>query len=432
MGRPSCVAAALAAAAALAVAGAAAAADGTGGGLKGLAPDLETLAAPTPAVPEVSPTQGPRMLASGVMTIGVRWLLAEIERDAVAAAAQYRGRVLQVGGILVEKRLIKENVFLGLAADRKSAGGSSLACSVTDKGSQAASARLQVDQPVVVAGDMTFDTDSSPPVPMLTDCIVLTGHGDPAAAQAQIVQLVQDVPPEATDGAAEKPADAATTTSSAQEKPQRHDIAFYVSREGHLLANEQATKGCAAISAAGAADRPLVIVKADATNDMVLLKLPGPVPDVARFRSAGDLAVGDTVSFLRRRTAEGTEAVAESEAAKLERAEGVVSALATSAESDTRIFEVTVPRQPAGSGGPLLDSAGNVAGLLVAVASAGGNQEVNVTLRMVVVQELLQRFLRINGVNYETAAPGAAMPMGAATPMGAAPPPFAIEIICDR
>jgi hypothetical protein len=103
----------------------------------------------------------------------------------------------------------------------------------------------------------------------------------------------------------------------------------------------------------------------------------------------------------------------------------LVSAL-TNPKGDTRIMQMTVPRQRGDTGSPLLDGDGNVAGLVVAVSPAEGSGDTNATLRTVVRPELLQRFLRINGVRYDTAAAPAA---AAAAP---AVPPFAIDIVCER
>ncbi len=85
---------------------------------------------------------------------------------------------------------------------------------------------------------------------------------------------------------------------------------------------------------------------------------------------------------------------------------GVVSALAGPG-NDARLIQITAPVQPGNSGGPLLDEAGNVVGVVVSkldalkVAAITGDIPQNVNFA--IDARLAQQFLDANGVDYETA-----------------------------
>jgi S1-C subfamily serine protease len=75
--------------------------------------------------------------------------------------------------------------------------------------------------------------------------------------------------------------------------------------------------------------------------------------------------------------------------------------------NDTRILQITAPVQPGNSGGPLLDMAGNVVGIVTAkldaikTAQLTGDlpQNVNFAINAAVVRA----FLDANGIDYESA-----------------------------
>ena len=88
-------------------------------------------------------------------------------------------------------------------------------------------------------------------------------------------------------------------------------------------------------------------------------------------------------------------------------AAGTVSALAGPADN-RRLLQITAPVQPGNSGGPLLDTSGQVIGVVVGklnaltVAKATGDipQNVNFAIKGAVVRS----FLDINGIDYEVSS----------------------------
>jgi len=92
---------------------------------------------------------------------------------------------------------------------------------------------------------------------------------------------------------------------------------------------------------------------------------------------------------------------------------GTLSSLAGPG-GDTRLIQITAPVQPGNSGGPLLDSSGNVMGVVVskldAVKFAQISGDIPQNVNFAINANTLQAFLDANGVDYRTAGPGAALP----------------------
>ncbi len=184
------------------------------------------------------------------------------------------------------------------------------------------------------------------------------------------------------------------------EKELSYGSAFVVSRQGFLLTNEHVIEGCRNVELK-LAQRVVTgrIVARDKSNDFALLKAPLPISSVATFRGGRNVRPGDSVVVigfpLKGLLAEGPSVTT-----------GVVSALAGPG-NDTRLIQITAPVQPGNSGGPLLDDAGNVVGIVVSkldalkVAAITGDIPQNVNFA--IDARLAQKFLDANGVGYETA-----------------------------
>ena len=175
--------------------------------------------------------------------------------------------------------------------------------------------------------------------------------------------------------------------------------AFAVSRNGHLLTNQHIIEGCIEIKikAAGSVATG-TLVASDTANDLALLKVSSATPSVATFRSGRGVRPGDSILVigfpLKGLLAEGPSVTT-----------GTISALA-GLGNDTRFIQITAPVQPGNSGGPLLDKAGNVVGIVVAkldalrVAAITGDIPQNVNFA--INARVAQTFLDANGVDYET------------------------------
>ena len=85
---------------------------------------------------------------------------------------------------------------------------------------------------------------------------------------------------------------------------------------------------------------------------------------------------------------------------------GNVSALA-GIQNDSRFIQISAPVQPGNSGGPLLDSSGNVAGVVVskldAMKFARLTGDIPQNVNFAVLLFTLKAFLEANAVDYQTA-----------------------------
>lgn len=169
--------------------------------------------------------------------------------------------------------------------------------------------------------------------------------------------------------------------------------AFGISRN-QFVTNAHVVENCTALKVGGLT----ATVKAtDTKSDLALLTVTNN-GDIAKLR-AGRLRQGDAVTVvgypLNGILATGAQVTA-----------GNVSALAGMG-NDSRFIQISAPVQPGNSGGPLVDSSGNVVGVVVSklnalkMASITGDipQNVNFAISPLV----LQAFLEANGVDYLTA-----------------------------
>ena len=186
-------------------------------------------------------------------------------------------------------------------------------------------------------------------------------------------------------------------------QPAASGTGFVVSRKGHVLTNNHVIEGCKSIHTTNEGRKqPLTVVATDSENDLALLKLPAPSPNIARFREGRTIRAGDgvvAVGFPLHGLL----------AAEANVTTGTVSALA-GLGNDTRFLQITAPIQPGNSGGPLFDQSGNVVGVIVStlnalnMAKATGSlpQNVNFAINGAVAKS----FLDANSVEYEVASSG--------------------------
>ncbi len=181
---------------------------------------------------------------------------------------------------------------------------------------------------------------------------------------------------------------------------------FRVSAGGHILTNAHVVRGCTEVRvppSPGAAAQRVAVAARDKASDLALLRGPAGAP-FARFRAGRGVRPGARVVVagypLRGVLAAGVNISA-----------GTVAALAGPG-NDRRLIQITAPVQPGNSGGPVLDAAGNVAGVVVAklnairIARATGDIPQNVNFA--VSAGTARAFLDSEGVAYETAPSGTA------------------------
>jgi TPR repeat protein len=190
-------------------------------------------------------------------------------------------------------------------------------------------------------------------------------------------------------------------TSGSQ--PTASGTGFIISRQGHVLTNNHVIDGCMTIRTTNE-DRKmqLTVVGTDPENDLALLKLPSPSPNIARFREGRNIRAGDgvvTVGFP-------LHGLLASEANVTT---GAVSALA-GIGNDTRFLQITVPIQPGSSGGPLLDQSGNIVGIIVgkldAIKIAKTTGDLPQNINFAINGAVAKSFLDANSVEYELASSG--------------------------
>jgi S1-C subfamily serine protease len=167
--------------------------------------------------------------------------------------------------------------------------------------------------------------------------------------------------------------------------------AFAVHSSGVLLTNNHVVQSCSEASVIDRNGQAQVgrIGARDARNDLALITLNSPIKSIASFRSspirAGEdvIALGFPLSGLL--------------AADLNVSKGIVSATA-GLLNDTSLLQISAGVQPGNSGGPMLDSAGSVAGVVVSkldaimVASLTGDipQNINFAIKSEVVAVFLR------------------------------------------
>jgi S1-C subfamily serine protease len=177
---------------------------------------------------------------------------------------------------------------------------------------------------------------------------------------------------------------------------------FYVNRQGHVLTNAHVAGKCREITVTrqGGAPVAATLVKSDTANDLAVL-VTQPSPAVAAFRGrpvrAGEAVVAYGFPLTGMLASGGIVT------------NGSISALSGLGD-DSRYLQISAPVQPGNSGGPLLDSNGNIVGIVTAsiresaVSRQTGAipQNINFALKA----DVARTFLSTAGVPFETSGGG--------------------------
>ena len=192
-----------------------------------------------------------------------------------------------------------------------------------------------------------------------------------------------------------------TLVSTAQQEPTEpvgSGSGFLVGRQGEIVTNHHVVDGCARVTVHRAGTSHDATVRAvDADADLALLKVSPEIGETATFSNSPRTSLGEGVTvagYPLRGLLSG----------ELNVTSGNVSALAGQ-DNDPKRLQITAPVQQGNSGGPLLDSAGNVVGVVVSkldplraiILTGDIPQNVNFAIK----GALVRGFLDIHGVVYD-------------------------------
>lgn len=212
------------------------------------------------------------------------------------------------------------------------------------------------------------------------------------------------------DFAAPKPVSANADASGGPAKPGKTSsqtgTGFVISATGQIITNHHVIDGCVGDikgNLTGGAPVVLRVVSKDPANDMALLQ--GPADQFRQFARIRDRTIrsGDSVTaigfpFHGLLTSDFTVTT------------GIVSSL-SGIKNDSRLLQISAAVQPGNSGGPLLDSGGQIVGMVaaklnaLALLRATGNipENINFAIKTGAIRDFLDNSV----VAYETAPPGA-------------------------
>ena len=179
---------------------------------------------------------------------------------------------------------------------------------------------------------------------------------------------------------------------------------FLASRDGEVVTNHHVVDGCAKVTVDRAGTSHDATVRAvDADDDLALIKAPPGTGEAATFSESPRASLGEAVTvagyplhgLLSR---------------ELNVTSGNISALAGPGD-DAKRLQITAPVQQGNSGGPLLDGAGNVIGVVVskldAVRAAKLTGDIPQNVNFAIKGALVRGFLDIHGVAYRRRASNA-------------------------
>lgn len=177
---------------------------------------------------------------------------------------------------------------------------------------------------------------------------------------------------------------------------------FFVSSDGHVVTNAHVVSQCSRLSTAKGL--PLRLLSTDEATDLALLMADAEArPSALYLRQGRGVRLADSVLVA----GYPLTGLLSSE---LNATLGSVSALAGPA-NDRRVFQITAPVQPGNSGGPVIDSFGNVVGVVVskldAVEVARLTGDIPQNVNFAISLGTLQAFLDANDVDYQTRASSA-------------------------
>jgi S1-C subfamily serine protease len=231
-------------------------------------------------------------------------------------------------------------------------------------------------------------------LPSLVNCVVSVKKSGIANAGEFAV-----APPK--QAAAATPGQPASPPSKAAKTISKTGTGFVISSNGHVVTNQHVVDGCVGDiqgNLSGEAPTKLRLVSSDETNDLALLQAPSSFKEVATIRDKpirpGDAVVAIGYPFHGLLTSDFTVTT------------GIVSSL-SGILNDTRYLQISAAVQPGNSGGPLLDTGGEVVGMVAAKLNAlkfaKATGEIPENINFAIKTGTLRDFLDNSVVPYVTA-----------------------------
>jgi S1-C subfamily serine protease len=254
---------------------------------------------------------------------------------------------------------------------------------------------------VMVAKGSTFQfnlTSTGPLLSALANCVTkvkaagVANAGDFSAPKPAVAKPIA--------AAATAPADANPSPPKSAKTAGQSGTGFVISSSGHVVTNNHVIAGCVGDihgNLNGESPVTLRVVSSDETNDLALLQAPGSFKEVATIRDKaihpGDTVVAIGYPFHGLLTSDFTVTT------------GIVSSL-SGVFNDTRYLQISAAVQPGNSGGPLLDTNGQIVGMVAAklnalkVAKATGDIPENINFA--IKTGMIRDFLDNSVVPYQT------------------------------
>jgi Trypsin-like peptidase domain/Domain of unknown function (DUF4189) len=180
---------------------------------------------------------------------------------------------------------------------------------------------------------------------------------------------------------------------------------FAVGNGSSIITNFHVVRDCKSVRIANIG--PGQVKMLDARNDIAVVEATRPIDGALRFRTGDPVKPGDeiiVIGFPLRGLLSSAPTVTT----------GIVSSLAGLRDDRTR-FQISAPVQPGNSGGPVLDRAGNVVGMVVSklnvlrVARMTGDIPQNVNFA--IPGSLITSILESNSIKYQVGKPGGEKPV---------------------
>jgi S1-C subfamily serine protease len=193
-------------------------------------------------------------------------------------------------------------------------------------------------------------------LPVIANCVVKTKSEGTAKAGDFAISVPKP--------AVAKPVVQVAPPAKASKTIDMNGSGFVVSTAGHIITNNHVIDSCVGDirgNLTGEAPMILRIVSTDETNDLALLQASRSFNNIAAIRATathpGDAIIAIGYPFHGLLTSDFTVTA------------GIVSSL-SGLLNDTRYLQISAAVQPGNSGGPLLDTSGNVVGVVAAKINA--------------------------------------------------------------